>query len=57
MKAYYVYILASKRNGTLYVGVSSDLPRRIYEHKRKLIDGFTWVLFASYLNFYIWQYN
>jgi putative endonuclease len=41
MKTYYVYILASKRNGTLYVGVTSDLPCRIYEHKQKLIDGFT----------------
>jgi putative endonuclease len=39
--AYYVYILASKRNGTLYVGVTNDLPRRMYEHKMELADGFT----------------
>ncbi len=38
---YYVYILASKRNGTLYTGVTGNLIKRITEHKNKLIDGFT----------------
>lgn len=41
MKSYYVYIVASKRNGTLYIGVTSDLVKRIYDHKEGLIDGFT----------------
>ena len=40
-KSLYVYILASKRNGTLYIGVTSDLPGRIYQHKQGLGPGFT----------------
>ncbi len=38
---YYVYILASKFNGTLYVGVTSDLIKRIYQHKHKYVSGFS----------------
>ena len=37
----YVYILASKRNGTLYTGVTSDLRRRLHEHRHGLVPGFT----------------
>jgi len=36
-----VYILASKRNGTLYIGVTSDLVKRIWEHKNNMVEGFT----------------
>ncbi|WP_439366741.1 GIY-YIG nuclease family protein [Bradyrhizobium sp. DASA03005] len=39
--AYYVYILASRKYGTLYIGVTSDLVRRVYQHKTKVVPGFT----------------
>jgi len=38
---YFVYILASERNGTLYVGITSNLVKKVFEHKKGLIDGFT----------------
>ena len=41
MKYYFVYILASKRNGTLYIGMTNNLTRRMIEHKTKINDGFT----------------
>lgn len=41
MNEYFVYILSSKKNGTLYVGVTDDLVRRVYEHKTGVSEGFT----------------
>ena len=40
-KQFYLYILASKRNGTLYTGVTSDLVQRVWQHKNDLVAGFT----------------
>ena len=36
-----VYLMASKRNGTIYTGVTSDLPKRVWEHREGLVEGFT----------------
>jgi putative endonuclease len=41
MKDYYVYILASKKDGVLYIGVTSDLIKRIFEHKQGFVSSFT----------------
>jgi putative endonuclease len=41
LKTYCVYILASKKDGTLYIGMTSNLRKRVYEHKEGLVDGFT----------------
>jgi putative endonuclease len=41
MKSPCVYLLASQKNGTLYCGVTSDLPKRIWQHKNEVVEGFT----------------
>jgi len=41
MKQYYVYIVTNKKLGVLYTGITSDLPQRIYQHKNKMMKGFS----------------
>lgn len=41
MKSYYIYIITNRYNDVLYTGITNNLERRIYEHKHKLIDGFS----------------
>ncbi|MGB7572579.1 MAG: GIY-YIG nuclease family protein [Thermodesulfobacteriota bacterium] len=51
-KQYYVYIMTNKNNRVLYTGITNDLKRRAYEHKEKLIDGFTKQYNVSKLVYY-----
>ncbi len=51
-KQYYVYIMTNKRNTVLYTGVTSDLRKRVYEHKAKLVSGFTKKYNVNKLVFY-----
>ncbi|MEQ1673210.1 MAG: GIY-YIG nuclease family protein [Hyphomicrobium sp.] len=51
-KLFFVYITASKARGVLYVGMTSDLPKRAMEHRDKLIDGFTKKYWAGRIVYY-----
>ena len=52
MKPYFVYIMTNKKNGILYVGVTNNLLRRVYEHKNNMIIGFTSRYNLHYLVYY-----
>ena len=49
---YFIYILANKRNGTLYIGMTNNLVKRVYEHKQKLVEGFTKKYFVDKLIYF-----
>jgi putative endonuclease len=52
MKSYWVYILASRPRGTLYVGMTNDLARRVFQHREGLIDGFSRLYDVKMLAYY-----
>ena len=52
MKNYYVYIMTNYKNTVLYIGVTNDIERRVYEHKKKLFKGFTEKYNVSKLVYY-----
>ncbi len=52
MKQGFVYILFSKRNGTLYIGVTANLTKRVYEHKNKFVKGFSQKYSVDKLGYY-----
>ena len=51
-KQYYVYILFNKKNGTLYIGVTNNLVKRVCEHKNKVVEGFTQKYGVDKLGYY-----
>ena len=53
-KYYYVYILTNKNDNVLYIGVTNNLKRRVYEHKNKLVVGFTDKYNLNKLIYYEW---
>ena len=55
MKGGWVYIMTNRANGTLYVGVTANLSRRVYEHRESLIDGFTKRYGLKLLVYYEWH--
>lgn len=52
MSNFFVYIMASKRNGTLYIGLTDDITRRVVEHKNKIFEGFTAKYNVEYISLF-----